>query len=177
MISQEEFLQTELKMGVHKDNPKFMKRCIDTAKQVSHLKDLSVIDYGAGTGVYSHALQLEGFNVVAQDVFKSHRDYMKENYPDLKVIARPVQSDFMYFIEVAEHMTDSEIVKAIDIIQPKYILFSSTSQKTEQDEEWGHINIKSQSEWIMFWSELGYVGELALSKPTKWTKLLKRVGV
>jgi 2-polyprenyl-3-methyl-5-hydroxy-6-metoxy-1,4-benzoquinol methylase len=177
MISQDQFLQKELEVGIHKDNPNFLKLCIDTAKQVLHLKDLSVIDYGAGTGAYSHALQLKGFNVVAQDIFKSHRDYMKENLPELKVIARPVKADFMLFIEVAEHMTDSEIVKAVEIIQPKYILFSSTSEKTEQDEDWGHVNIKSQSEWIMFWSELGFTLETILDKPTKWTKLLKRFGV
>jgi 2-polyprenyl-3-methyl-5-hydroxy-6-metoxy-1,4-benzoquinol methylase len=177
MISQDEFLQKELKGGLHHKNPKFKKLSDLTAKQLLPYKNMSFIDYGAGTGVYSLSLQEHGFNVVAQDVFKSHRGYMKEQLPELKVIARPVKSDFMLFIEVAEHMTDSEIVKALDVIQPKMILFSSTSEKTKQDEEWGHVNIKSQSDWLNFWAELGFTLETGLDRPTKWTKLFKRVGV
>ena len=177
MISQDEFLEKELNWGLHHRNPKFRKLADLTAKQLIPYKDMSFIDYGAGTGVYSLSLQEHGFNLVAQDVFKSHRDYMKEQLPELKVIARPVKADFMLFIEVAEHMTDSEIVKAIDTIQPKMILFSSTSEKTEQDEEWGHVNIKSQSEWLTFWAELGFTLQSGLVRPTSWTKLLKRVGV
>ena len=174
MITPEEFLAKELELGIHKDNPRFLKRAIATANQVAHLKDLSVIDYGAGTGVYAHALQLQGFEVKACDIWKVHRDYMKENYPDLKVIARPIQSDLMYFIEVAEHMTDEEIETAIEKISPEYILFSSTSNRTDGDEDWGHINIKSQAEWVDYWYRLGYALYENFSKPTKWTKLFKR---
>jgi 2-polyprenyl-3-methyl-5-hydroxy-6-metoxy-1,4-benzoquinol methylase len=177
MISQDEFLEKELNWGLHHRNPKFKKLADLTAKQLIPYKDMSFIDYGAGTGVYSLSLQEHGFNVVAQDVFKSHRDYMKEQLPELKVVARPVKSDFMMFIEVAEHMADQEIIKALDIIQPKMILFSSTSEKTEQDEEWGHVNIKSQGEWLNFWSLQGYKLEKDLIRPTKCTKLLKRFGV
>jgi 2-polyprenyl-3-methyl-5-hydroxy-6-metoxy-1,4-benzoquinol methylase len=177
MISQEQFLEKELEWGLHHKNPKFKKLTDLTAKQLLPYKDMSFIDYGAGTGCYSLSLHEHGFDVKAMDVFKSHRDYMKKELPELKVIARPVKADFMLFIEVAEHMTDEEIEKALDTIQPKMILFSSTSEKTVNDEMWGHVNIKTQDEWVNFWFEHGYRVEAEFIRPTKWTKLLKKIAV
>ena len=177
MISQKEFLSKELEWGLHHKNPKFKKLTDLTAKQLIPYKDMTFIDYGAGTGCYSLSLHEQGFDVKAMDVFKSHRDYMKKELPELKGIARPVKSDFMLFIEVAEHMTDEEIDKALDSIQPKMILFSSTSETTPNDEMWGHINIKPQSDWLKFWNERGFTYLGAMQRPTKWTKLLKRIAV
>lgn len=172
-LTNKEFLEKELEMGVSPFNPKFVKLATNTVNQLIDYKDLSVIDFGAGTGVYSKALLDAGFDVAAQDIFKEHRDFMKENYADLKVIARPVKADLMLFIETAEHMEDLEIVKAIQTIDPKVILFSSTSD--DFSEEWGHVNVKPQSEWVRFWKELGYKKVKDLNKPTKWTFLLERV--
>ena len=81
----------------------------------------------------------------------------------------------MNFIEVAEHMTDGEINKLFHQIYPKYILFSSTSEKTEWDLAWGHINVKSQEEWINFFAILGYEYVKPLSYPTNYTKRFKRI--
>jgi hypothetical protein len=72
-------------------------------------------------------------------------------------------------------MTDEEIVKAIEKIDPAFILFSSTSEKTDFDEEWNHINIKSQSEWITFWEAMGYEIMTDLKYPTSWSKLLRKI--
>jgi hypothetical protein len=90
-------------------------------------------------------------------------------------IAKPAKADLMLFIEVAEHMTDEEIVKAIETIDPKYILFSSTSKKTDQDFEWGHCNIKDQNEWVTFWLSMGYKVKQPLKYPTSWTMLLEKI--
>lgn len=173
-LTPKEFLDYEIANGIGPHNPKFVDLAKKTVNQLTEYKKLSMIDYGAGTGVYADVLLKEGFDVTACDIDKTHRDFMKSNYPDLKVVAKPKQSDFMIYIEVAEHMTDEQIVKAVNAINPSKILFSSTSQKTDHDEAWGHINVKPQEEWLEFWAELGFKKINDLSYPTKWTILLQK---
>jgi 2-polyprenyl-3-methyl-5-hydroxy-6-metoxy-1,4-benzoquinol methylase len=175
MLSEKEFIEFELKAGICYSNPNFRKLAEKTYEQIKDLPFETVIDYGCGTGAYSQVLNNNGRKVIAQDIMKIHRDYVKENHPDLKVVAKPVKANLMYFIEVAEHMTDEEIVKAIEKIDPAFILFSSTSEKTDFDEEWNHINIKSQSEWITFWEAMGYELMTDLKYPTAWSKLLRKI--
>jgi len=174
MISPKEFLRIELERGISPFNPKFVKKRAQLAQMMEPYKHLKTIDYGAGTGVYAEEFRKAGFDVVAQDIWKEHRDFMKENYPGLKVVARPVKAEFMLFIEVAEHMADSEIDKAIEKIDPEFILFSSTSNRDPYDEKWGHVNIKEQPEWVKFWKDRGYEVKQEMRNPTKWTKLLQR---
>lgn len=175
MITPKEFLERELAAGISPDNPKFVALAERTAAEVAELAHLKTIDFGAGTGVYAKAFADAGFSIKALDIWKEHRDFMREQYPGLQILATPVKADFMLFIETAEHMTDDEIAEAIVRIDPDYILFSSTSETTENDEEWGHINIKTQDEWVEFWRNIGYVVERDLKYPTKWSKLLARV--
>jgi 2-polyprenyl-3-methyl-5-hydroxy-6-metoxy-1,4-benzoquinol methylase len=174
-LSEKEFIEAEIKMGLHYGNPNFKKLAQKTCDQIKDLNIDSIIDYGCGTGTYSQVLLENGLNVTAQDISKEHRDYIKKHHPDVKVVLRPVKSDLMYFIEVAEHMTDEEIEKAIEKIDPAYIVFSSTSQKTKNDAVWGHINIKEQEDWINFWNEKGYIVEKPLKYPTAWSLLLKKI--
>ena len=122
MISEEEFLKAEIEtLNLTMKNKLFVALAKSVANYCKKFEPSSVIDYGCGTGVYSEVMRQEGFNILALDVFKSHRDYCKEQYSDLKVIARPKEAELMLFIEVAEHMTDQEIKNAIDVIEPKMI--------------------------------------------------------
>jgi 2-polyprenyl-3-methyl-5-hydroxy-6-metoxy-1,4-benzoquinol methylase len=174
-LTPEEFLKIEIERNLTFDNKEFVDLAKKTAKQLTEYKNLSMIDYGSGTGVYAKVLNDYGFNIKAFDIWKAHRDYMKDNYPDLSVIAKVSKFDFMIFIEVSEHMTDEQIVKAIEKIDPKFILFSSTSEKSELDFEWGHVNLKPQTEWITFWESMGYKVKQPLKYPTSWTMLLERM--
>jgi len=175
MITQEQFLKSEIEdMNLTLKNKAFVNLAKQVSNYVNQFNPESVIDYGCGTGVYSEVLRQDGFNIMAQDVWKTHRDYCKSQYQDLKVIARPKKADFMLFIEVAEHMTDSEIVEAIEAIQPETILFSSTPEHTENDESWGHINIKTDGEWIGFFDQLGYEMYESPKTPTIWAITFKK---
>jgi 2-polyprenyl-3-methyl-5-hydroxy-6-metoxy-1,4-benzoquinol methylase len=174
-LTDDEFLKKELEIGVGFHNPNFIRNRDKDAKMMLPYVNLKAIDYGAGCGVYAEQFRKAGFDIVAQDISKAHRDYIRQHCPDLKVIAKPVKKDLMLFVEVAEHMTDEEIVKAIEKIDPKIILFSSTSQKTEQDILWGHCNIKPQTEWVTFWEAMGYKVIARPGRPTKWTMILERV--
>jgi 2-polyprenyl-3-methyl-5-hydroxy-6-metoxy-1,4-benzoquinol methylase len=174
-LTEKEFLEAQLKMGICYSNPKFKRLAENTYNQIKGIEFKTVLDYGCGLGTYSQVLLDNGVKVTAQDIFKEHRDYVKKHHPDLKVVAKPIKADLMYFIETAEHMTDEEIVKAIETIDPKFILFSSTSKKTDKDYEWGHVNIKPQTEWITFWESMGYKVKQPLKYPTSWTMLLERI--
>jgi 2-polyprenyl-3-methyl-5-hydroxy-6-metoxy-1,4-benzoquinol methylase len=98
---------------------------------------------------------------------------MAENLPHLVVLPKPITTDLLVFIEVAEHMTDKELKALFKKIKPKNILFSSTPNKTDGDEEWGHINIKTEQEWNQLFEKLGYEFVKNLNVPTNWSILYK----
>jgi 2-polyprenyl-3-methyl-5-hydroxy-6-metoxy-1,4-benzoquinol methylase len=176
IITEEEFLRAEVEdMNLTMQNVAFVNLATSVAEYCKKFNAENVIDYGCGTGVYSEVMRQHGYDIMALDVFKSHRDYCKKEYPELKVIARPKVADLMLFIEVAEHMTDEEIFKAVDFIEPRLIVFSSTPHKTPGDEAWGHINIKDEPEWIEFWKGLGYKLLEKPQTPTGWTLTLEKI--
>lgn len=173
MITDTEFLETELRMGISFDNPEFVTLAKYTAQQVIGLGN-SVLDYGAGTGVYASEFHNAGFEVFIWEKFDAHKKYIRDKQPHLNIIDKPITTDIMVFIEVAEHMTDKELNALFKKIVPNYILFSSTSTKVpEWDEQWGHINIKEQDEWIAFFKDKGYELERELQYPTNYSKLFK----
>lgn len=170
----EEFLKAELDMGISIANEEFVKLCKFTAEQIGDLRIKSVLDYGAGTGVYAEAYRKLGYDVYVYEIWDEHKRYIKDNLPQVKIAYEPITTDLMNFIEVAEHMTSGEIMMLFNKIHPSYILFSSTSEKTEWDEAWGHINIQTQEQWILFFDYLGYEYIKPLNYPTNYTKLFKR---
>jgi 2-polyprenyl-3-methyl-5-hydroxy-6-metoxy-1,4-benzoquinol methylase len=166
-----EFLDIELKMGVSLDNPQFMDLARNTVAQLNGY-GASILDYGCGVGAYSKAAMEKGFQVYGFEKFKSHQEYLKTHLPDLLLFKKSFpKTDILMFIETAEHMTDDEINKLFEKINPIWILFSSTSQKTENDEMWGHINIKEQKEWDDMFFKLGYRVHKQVSLPTEWSKI------
>ena len=172
-ITDKEFLQAELDMGISFDNPNFVQLAKNTAEEIKGLGH-SILDYGAGTGVYSDAFHKAGYDVFIYEIFEAHREYIKDKAPYLNIIDKPITTDVMAFIEVAEHMTDKELNALFKKIKPNYILFSSTSErKPGWDESWGHINIKEQTEWDALFLKYGYKVEKQLSIPTSWAKLYK----
>jgi 2-polyprenyl-3-methyl-5-hydroxy-6-metoxy-1,4-benzoquinol methylase len=175
MITQEEFLNAELEMNLTMQNPDFVALAEHVYNYVRKYQFDTILDYGCGTGVYSEVARRNGENVLAMDIFKSHRDYCKANYPLLKVIARPKPADLMYFIEVAEHMTDQEIEVAVKAVNPNLILFSSTPNTTENDADWGHINIKQEDEWVNHFEKMGYKLIDKPQTPTLWALMFKKI--
>lgn len=179
MITQDEFLKYELDWGIGFHNQGFISLCNSTANVIKITPELSdvktILDYGGGTGVYSKAFQDAGFDVTYFDIYKAHNEYVKQNAPQIKIVKKAITTDLMAFIEVAEHMTDAELKKLFKQIKPKFIFFSSTSQRTDNDENWGHINIKEQLDWIEFWKNVGYEFVKDLPQPTSWTKLFKLI--
>lgn len=173
MITTKEFLEKELGWGISFDNPTFKNLAKVTAEQFKDLPIKTVMDYGAGTGVYSDAFYNEGLLVSVYEIWDEHKDYIRQNAPHLNIIHEPITTDLMAFIEVAEHMTDKEILSLFKAVKPTYVLFSSTSEKTDYDEQWGHINVKQQDEWVLMFNRMGYELDRHLFYPTVYSKLFK----
>ena len=173
MITDKEFLETEIKMGISPDNPDFVRLAEYTANQLKELDIHTVLDYGAGTGVYSDAYQRAGYDTRVFEIWEAHREFIRERFPNLPIVDTPTNEEVMSFIEVAEHMADQELLQLFEKFVPKYILFSSTSEHTDGDEAWGHINIKTQEEWISFFKNIGYSLIKDLQYPTNYSKLFK----
>mgnify|MGYP003351613919 CR=1 FL=1 len=122
------------------------------------------------------------YKVTIIEKSKAHRDYIKANAPTLTEVwsledldkKSPIKVDLLSFIEVAEHMTDNEIETLFKQVKPKYILFSSTSEITENDATWGHINIKPQSDWVNMFKALGFTLIGSPNLPTTWAKVFKK---
>lgn len=172
LLTDKEFLEYELNNGIGMHNDFFKDLARNSVAQIKDLPIKSVLDYGAGTGVYSDAYFQAGYDIVAFEIFASHREYMKQNVAYVEIVGKPVTTDLLNFIETAEHMTDKELDYLFSKIEPKYILFSSTSQRVPGfDESWGHINIKEQYEWDSFFNSKGYSKIKDLTQPTNWSKL------
>lgn len=169
-ISEADFLKAELDMGIGFHNPYFVKLAEAVAEIVRPLAS-TILDYGAGTGVYADAYHRAGMQTYVYEIFEPHREYIRLNASHLEIIDKPIQTDVLSWIEVAEHMTDEEIDNLFKLIKPKYILFSSTPEHTDWDAEWGHINVKSHNAWVEFMINCGYTLQRNLSLPTPWAKL------
>lgn len=168
-----QFLEFELNNGINADNPTFIALAEATAKAVTE-PVISVLDFGAGTGVYSAAFHRAGYDVYAYEIWEEHKAYIREKFPYVKFASKPFTTDLMLFIEVAEHMEEKHIKNLFAEIRPKYILFSSTPHKNPGfDEDWGHILIQTEDQWLDLFDIMGYEYVRKLHVPTDWAFMLK----
>ena len=173
MITPKEFLEKEIGWGISFDNADFLNLAKETATQLKDLPIKSIMDFGAGTGVYSAAFHNEGYDTYVYEIWDEHKDYIRKQAPYLNIIDKPIKTDLLALIEVAEHMTNKEILSLFKAVKPTYVLFSSTSEKTDYDEQWGHINVKLQDEWVLMFNRMGYQLDRHLFYPTVYSKLFK----
>ena len=173
-LTDQDFLKTELDNGISLSNPQFMDLARHTISQLNGY-GRTLIDYGCGVGAYAKAAIDAGYQVEVIEKFKAHREYLKENIPDIKIVRKLKNVDIMLFIEVAEHMTDQELIDLFEQGQPKWVLFSSTPEVTQWDAAWGHINVKQSNQWDEMFLKLGYRKHKDLTLPTLWSKIYELI--
>lgn len=169
-----QFFESEIRDGVSLDNKMYLNLFDKVNEQLP--KHNSILDIGCGVGALLATSKAK--NRYGIEPNKYHRQHIKE-HTGLKVQAKDVLNanypkvDIASSIEVFEHLTDTEVFYVLENVQCKYFLFSSTSAIAANDQEWGHINIKPQSEWLEIFKAFNFSLEKEMKYPTSWTKLFK----
>lgn len=133
----------------------------------------NVLDFGCGPGVMIDLMAKRGmeyygcdYSVEARELYLQHYGQFPNRY--LSNLAEALERDYdvLLALDVFEHMTDDEIGSLLRQVRqiPELLLNISRTKRIP-----GHINLKSDSEWIEFMSAKGYVFE------EKRTKALRNV--
>jgi 2-polyprenyl-3-methyl-5-hydroxy-6-metoxy-1,4-benzoquinol methylase len=175
-VTDKEFFDIEVAAGITPENPDYYNLMDATANIISEYAR-TVIEIGAGMGTLGECLQKKRINYYGIEPNKYHQDYAYQRGVKLNDITDyPDNCQMVVSIEVMEHLTDEQIKDYMSNINCEYFLFSSTPYYTtpEQDEAWGHINIKSEEKWIEFFSQFGFSLEKKLTLPTEWSLLFRK---
>jgi cyclopropane fatty-acyl-phospholipid synthase-like methyltransferase len=185
-LTDKEFFDAEISMGITPDNPDYLRLHYNLGQMIiDRFKPKRTLEIGAGVGtcleyllkndVEAWAIDLNPFEKEFFDNrnpgFKDHYKIMPMGHLNGFLVAKV---DVLISIEVMEHITDAELLEAIPYLAQncKYFLFSSTPDHTDWDYAWGHINVKSEAEWLSFFSPW-FTLEEKLTQPTTWTLLFK----
>ena len=174
--SEKEFFDHELSIGVTPENPDYFELMNRTANIIKNYAR-NVIEIGAGMGTLVECLEHKGINYYGIEPNRYHRDFAKSRGITLHDLGGyPNNCQLIVSIEVFEHLTDEQLTEYLTSIESDYLYLSSTSYHTtpEFDAWWGHINIKSEAEWIEFLSKFGYSLYKKLDIPTEWSLLFKK---
>jgi 2-polyprenyl-3-methyl-5-hydroxy-6-metoxy-1,4-benzoquinol methylase len=173
-----EFFDHEINNGISPHNPEYLNLMLATSDIVVKYAN-DIIEIGSGLGTLGECLIKKGCNYYGIEPNKYHRDFALDRGVQLNDLDNyPKLCEMIVSIEVFEHLTDNQIDEYLKSIQATYFLFSSTPHKTteEFDTWWGHINLKSEEEWITLFSKYGYKVHEKLSIPTTWSLLFKKDG-
>lgn len=180
-MTDEECFSHEQSIGVNLENDSYVELFRSTAKEIlSITKAKSFIDLGGGVGAYTKAMLEQGVECTYYDLSKIQHKYaserlgLKEMYCDDFTTKKLPKVDLMASIEVMEHIEDAKLIPFLKSAQCNYFHFSSTPERTDFDEQWGHINIKSESEWIELFTKCGLKFEQKISLPTTWSLLFSK---
>lgn len=175
----EQCFKYEMQNGISIESQSFVNWYKDVSNRILEItKAKSFSDLGGGVGAYS--LNMLSILNKYYDGSKIHCDYVSNFIPNEKI----VQGDFTEMvidekeligcIEVFEHIEDAKLKPFIKTLTAKHIHFSSTPHKSDFDSEWGHINIKKESEWVDLFKECGYELQTKLDFPTSWSLLFSK---
>ena len=170
----------EMANEIRLENEGFVNMFRTTAKQIAELVEFKTFaDIGGGVGTYSLAMKELDKHVKYYDLNKYQFYYARQNnvahkYFQCDITETKIKADLVACIEVMEHITDDKLHKMLDNIECKYFHFSSTPHLFFFDEEWGHINIKQERDWIQFFKGHNFELLTQIEVPTTWSLLFKK---
>lgn len=172
----QEFFEYELSIGVTPENLDYYN-LMDGVANIIKNYSRNIIEIGAGMGTLGECLKSKGCDYYGIEPNIYHQEFAITRGIELHGVADyPTHCQMIVSIEVFEHLTDKQIRNYLKTIECQYFYFSSTPNKTTKkfDTWWGHINIKSEEEWIKFFSKFGFTLDKKLTIPTNWSLLFKR---
>jgi len=135
---------------------------------VREFKPQSMVELGSGMGSFLASMNNLGVDSVGYDINPFHKEFFDNEHPAYadKYLLKDFthhsiklpEADLYVSVEVLEHITMDKVKKVLTKIAPKcsYFYFTSTPNRFEGDEDWGHININSREEWIAAFEECGF---------------------
>ena len=185
-MNDEQCFNHELSLGVDLDNDSYVNLFQQTAKEIVSITGAKTfLDCGGGMGAYTKAMLEQGLDCTYVDLSKLHGEYVtrkitRNDNTTLQVFIKDFTTtkwktfDLVASIEVMEHIEDDKLISFLTNLKCKYFHFSSTPDKTDFDEAWGHINIKSEEEWIALFEQCGFKLDRNMSLPTSWSLLFAK---
>jgi SAM-dependent methyltransferase len=139
-------------------------------------------EFGSGLGFFLVGSQWVGLDTIGYDINPYERDFALSRgvEPERYILKdgefkMPGKFDACYCIEVFEHIPDDELNTIIPQLAENcgYLYFTSTPYPTtpEQDEAWGHINIKQKNEWKALFAKHGFKFKHDAQQVTEWGML------
>lgn len=182
-----ECFDIEIKSGVHLDNDSYVELFRQTAQEIVKITGAKTfLDCGGGMGAYTKAMLEEGLDCTYVDLNQHHVEYVGKRLKPihdaqtLLIYAKDFTKqtfkkfDLVASIEVMEHIPDAQLIPFLTKLKCDYFHFSSTPHTTDYDAEWGHINIKSEEEWVALFEKCGFIFWQRLSHPTSWSLLFTK---
>jgi hypothetical protein len=168
----EEFFLISHQIGANQFNSNYRK-LFEVLSQwiIREINPKSSLEIGAGPGYLLNCLNFLGVDSVGVDgnefskkLYSTlHPLYRDKYFLDKTFVGNYGDMDLLIAIECFEHINDEDLNGLMTKIStknnPKKIIFSSTPFTFELenfDFQWGHINIKSESEWIDFFAKFNY---------------------
>lgn len=127
-------------------------------------KNLKILDYGCAVGFLLDALKEKKFsNLSGYDISEFCINIFKQNHK-LIDIEKKEDFDFIFFLDVLEHMENNEIEKVLNNLKSKFILVRIPCAKNYGESFFldiskndpTHINCKTKNEWIDFFKKFNY---------------------
>jgi len=169
-VSDEQFFQQVVERGFTTTLwPRMREIHRDCAAAVQSLGCDSVLEIGSGLGAFLLGCRDVGLDAIGFDRNPQLRKFAIENgvdpelylLSDLSTFRIPNRFGTILSVEVFEHCSDAELDPICKQIAANCRWFYFTSTPDIEDEEWGHVNLKSRDGWIDFFSRYG----LELDRP------------
>jgi 2-polyprenyl-3-methyl-5-hydroxy-6-metoxy-1,4-benzoquinol methylase len=185
----EEFFEVEKQAGWTPDNEAYKNLHYSLGQWIEKtFSPKLVIEIGSGSGALLEYFTRNAIHALGFDPCAPAQAYFAQRNPTsahayvvqhVKDVQLPENIDVLVSIEVWEHISDDELRLLLEQMKThvKYFVFSSTPHSDPNDDIWGHINIKSEEEWLKLFAEYNFF--LSKHKPsvTPWAITLKNTSL
>lgn len=189
-LTDEEFFQISWEMGANQLDSGYRNLFKGLAEWIKkELSPTTALEIGCGPGYLLHCLNQLDINTIGVDgnpysmkfFISEHPEHAAKYILDKEFQKTYAMVDVMIAIECFEHIPDEglhQLLKKISGNQkPKFIVFSSTPHRDPHegwDIMWGHINLKTESQWIELFAQFGYAPVRDVIPPaTPWSLLFQ----
>ena len=165
-VTDEQFFEQEVERGFTTHH---WQALLDTQRFLADSLKIvgfnSVFEIGSGLGAFLIGAKAAGIDARGMDCNPIARDFAISKGVDqwryipgdVRTFTIDVFVDCILCVEVFEHCSDAELEPICRQLAShcRWFYFTSIPYQHESDKVWGHINLKSKEEWILFFKKHG----------------------